>query len=139
MSADVGFGRYSRVRIAGEESLDCFETASCVATLTRQSGIRLSSGTAAPTSQLWSGVKKRIPPGRLALDKLTLGCASFGTRISERQARPVVDTALDVGIRCFDTADVYGLGRSEELLGRLLSARRDRVVIATKLQPQRRT
>ena len=77
-------------------------------------------------------MNKRIPSDSLSLDKLSLGCASFGTRMSERQARTVVDAALDVGIRCFDTADAYGLGRSEELLGRLLSAHRDRVVIATK-------
>ena len=40
--------------------------------------------------------------------------------------------ALDLGVTFFDTADVYGTGRSERLLGRALAARRDEVVIATK-------
>jgi aryl-alcohol dehydrogenase-like predicted oxidoreductase len=40
--------------------------------------------------------------------------------------------ALDVGINFFDTADFYGLGHSEELVGRAFAGRRDRVVIATK-------
>jgi hypothetical protein len=120
LSADVGFGRYSRGQDCGRGIARLPRTGSCVATPTTQPGIRSSSGTAAPTSQLRSEVKKRIPPGSLALDKLTLDCASFGTRISEPQARTVVDAALDVGIRCFGASDVYGLGQSEEMLGRLL-------------------
>jgi aryl-alcohol dehydrogenase-like predicted oxidoreductase len=44
----------------------------------------------------------------------------------------VVDAALDADINLFDTADIYGGGRSEELLGVALGSRRDDVVIATK-------
>jgi aryl-alcohol dehydrogenase-like predicted oxidoreductase len=46
----------------------------------------------------------------------------------------MVDAALDAGINFFDTADVYDRGVSEEILGRALSGRRDRVVLATKFQ-----
>src|SRR6185437_14764276 len=43
-----------------------------------------------------------------------------------------MDAALDAGIDFWDTADVYGGGRSEEFIGEALGARRDRVVLATK-------
>ncbi|HZC29796.1 MAG TPA: aldo/keto reductase [Gaiellaceae bacterium] len=62
-----------------------------------------------------------------------LGCNNFGGRVDLDGTRAVVDAALDVGITLFDTADVYGAGGgSEELLGRVLEGRRERVVIATK-------
>src|SRR5919202_5412991 len=62
-----------------------------------------------------------------------LGCNNFGGRVDLEGTRAVVDAALDSGITLFDTADVYGNGGgSEELLGRVLEGRRDRVVLATK-------
>jgi aryl-alcohol dehydrogenase-like predicted oxidoreductase len=44
----------------------------------------------------------------------------------------VIHRALDLGVNFFDTADMYGVGRNEELVGRALSGKRDRAVIATK-------
>ena len=62
-----------------------------------------------------------------------LGCNNFGRGVDERGTRAVVEAALDVGVTLFDTADVYGnRGGSEELLGKALDGRRDRVVLATK-------
>ncbi len=61
-----------------------------------------------------------------------LGCNNFGMRIDEDASRTVVAAALDVGINSFDTADLYGGGRSEEFLGRALGPARERVVVATK-------
>lgn len=61
-----------------------------------------------------------------------LGCNNFGQRIGEPESADVVHAALEAGIRFFDTADVYGGGRSEEFLGRALGTRRPDVVIATK-------
>jgi aryl-alcohol dehydrogenase-like predicted oxidoreductase len=61
-----------------------------------------------------------------------LGCNNLGTRCDDVQSATVVRAALDAGITLFDTADIYGQGRSEELLGKALGADRDRVVIATK-------
>jgi aryl-alcohol dehydrogenase-like predicted oxidoreductase len=62
-----------------------------------------------------------------------LGCNNFGSRVDEQGTRAVVDAALDAGVTLFDTADVYGnRGGSEELLGKALEGRRDRVVLATK-------
>jgi aryl-alcohol dehydrogenase-like predicted oxidoreductase len=61
-----------------------------------------------------------------------LGCNNFGRRVDLNATRAVVDTALDEGVTFFDTADTYGRGQSEELLGEVLKGRRDRVVLATK-------
>jgi aryl-alcohol dehydrogenase-like predicted oxidoreductase len=61
-----------------------------------------------------------------------VGCNNFGGRIDEQRSREVIDAALDVGVNFFDTADVYANGKSEELLGRYLGARRRNVIVATK-------
>ncbi len=61
-----------------------------------------------------------------------LGCNNFGGRVDLEGTRAVVDAALECGITLFDTADIYGDGRSETFLGEVLQGRRDRVVLATK-------
>ena len=68
----------------------------------------------------------------LMVSTVGLGTNAFGSRIDARQTHSVVDPALDAGITLFDTSDTYGLGASEELLGRSLGSRRDDVVLATK-------
>jgi aryl-alcohol dehydrogenase-like predicted oxidoreductase len=76
----------------------------------------------------------------LRVSALGLGTGAFTTDVGAprsvdlRQARALVDRALDGGINFFDTADVYGDGRAEEVLGAVLRGRRDRAVIATKLR-----
>jgi len=70
--------------------------------------------------------------GSLEVSVVGVGCNNFGGRIDDAATRAVVDAALDEGITLFDTADVYGGRRSEELLGAALGSRRDGVVIATK-------
>jgi aryl-alcohol dehydrogenase-like predicted oxidoreductase len=47
-----------------------------------------------------------------------VGCNNFGVRIDEAATKAVVDAAIDSGITFFDTADSYGAGASETLLGR---------------------
>src|SRR5215472_7630777 len=61
-----------------------------------------------------------------------LGCNNFGRRLDVDATRAVVDAALDAGITLLDTAESYGAGRSEEILGEVLAGRRDQVVLATK-------
>ncbi len=61
-----------------------------------------------------------------------LGCNNFGMKIDLEASRTVIDTALEVGITCFDTADMYGKGQSEEFLGQVLGPRRKDIVLATK-------
>ncbi len=51
----------------------------------------------------------------------------------DRKVLDAIDQALDAGINFFDTADVYGGGHSEELLGRAMRGRRDQFVVATKI------
>ena len=70
--------------------------------------------------------------GSLEVTVVGIGCNNFGWRIDAAGTKAVVDAALDAGINFFDTADIYGMGQSEEFLGRALGARRNRVVIATK-------
>jgi aryl-alcohol dehydrogenase-like predicted oxidoreductase len=61
-----------------------------------------------------------------------LGCNNFGRRVDLEGTRAVVDAALEAGVTFLDTADIYGRGQSEELLGEVLAGRRDQVVLATK-------
>ena len=70
--------------------------------------------------------------GSLDVSEVGLGCNNFGWRLDVEASADVVRSALDAGITFFDTADIYGGGRSEEFLGQALDARRDEVVIATK-------
>jgi aryl-alcohol dehydrogenase-like predicted oxidoreductase len=60
--------------------------------------------------------------------------------LDEENSHPVIKHALELGINFFDTANVYSIGRSEEILGRALKdfATRDEVVIATKLHGKMR-
>jgi aryl-alcohol dehydrogenase-like predicted oxidoreductase len=76
----------------------------------------------------------------LRVSRLCLGTMNFGPHTSEIDSFAIMDKALDLGITFFDTADVYGWktgeGISEQILGRWFAqggARRDRVVLATKV------
>jgi aryl-alcohol dehydrogenase-like predicted oxidoreductase len=66
--------------------------------------------------------------GPSKLGELEVGWGEVDDAMSLR----AIDAAYDAGVTFFDTADVYGAGRSEALLGKALKAKRDRVVIATK-------
>ena len=70
--------------------------------------------------------------GSIPVPLAGLGCNNFGRRIDQDRARKVVDAAFDVGATLFDTADLYGDGRSEEFLGKALGRRRDEAVIVSK-------
>ncbi|MEE4565001.1 aldo/keto reductase [Paenibacillus polymyxa] len=79
----------------------------------------------------------------LDVSRICLGCMGFGDAkrwvhqwvLDEESSRPVIKKALELGINFFDTANVYSLGTSEEILGRALKdyASRDEIVIATKV------
>lgn len=69
-----------------------------------------------------------------------MGCWSFAGDgswgpVDDEEAVLTVREALDLGVRLFDTAEGYGRGRSEELLGRALGGRRKEALIATKASP----
>ncbi|MEW6060171.1 MAG: aldo/keto reductase [Actinomycetota bacterium] len=60
----------------------------------------------------------------------------WGVAPPEDQIVQAIRTVLDTGINWIDTAEVYGDGRSEELVGRAIAGRRDEVLIATKVAPE---
>ncbi len=66
------------------------------------------------------------------MSAIGLGCNNFGRRLDADRSTKVVSACLDAGITFFDTADIYGDGASEEILGRALASRRDEAVVATK-------
>lgn len=70
--------------------------------------------------------------GSLEVSVVGLGCNNFGGRIDSRASAKVVLAALDAEINFFDTAELYGSGKSEEQLGRALKGRRDEAVVASK-------
>jgi aryl-alcohol dehydrogenase-like predicted oxidoreductase len=65
---------------------------------------------------------------------LVLGAMNFGAngRTTQDDATAIVDAALEAGINLIDTADRYGDGESEEMVGRAIAGRREHVVLATK-------
>src|SRR5437764_6535673 len=78
----------------------------------------------------------------LKVSRICLGAMTYGSKrwrewvLEEEESRPFIKRALELGINFFDTADMYSLGVSEEILGRALKdfgPGRDRVVVATKL------
>jgi aryl-alcohol dehydrogenase-like predicted oxidoreductase len=71
-----------------------------------------------------------------SLSVVGLGCNNFGMKIDGDASALVVRAALDAGITHFDTAEMYGGGKSEEFLGTALGSRRDEVVIASKFLPR---
>ena len=75
----------------------------------------------------------------LRVSRACLGTMTFGRQADEAEATRIVDRALDAGVTFLDTADAYPIppdietnGLTEEILGRIIASRRDRVVLATK-------
>ncbi|MFJ3983552.1 aldo/keto reductase [Streptomyces fungicidicus] len=65
---------------------------------------------------------------------LALGAMNFGAigRTGQEEATAIVDAALEAGVNVIDTADMYGRGESEEMVGKAIAGRRDDIVLATK-------
>ncbi|KES08098.1 aldo/keto reductase [Streptomyces toyocaensis] len=65
---------------------------------------------------------------------LALGAMNFGAigRTGQEEATAIVDAALEAGVNVIDTADRYGDGESEEMVGKAIAGRRDDIVLATK-------
>ena len=95
----------------------------------------------------------RLGKTGMSVSRVCLGCMSYGKNkvanpwpgmlnwqwtLTEEQGRPFIKRAFELGINFFDTANVYSIGDSEEILGRAVRdfARRDELVIATKVNGQ---
>lgn len=75
----------------------------------------------------------------LIVSELSLGTMQFGKKMNmggldEQATKNMISFALDQGINCIDTADVYSLGESEELVGKALKGIREELVLATKVR-----
>jgi aryl-alcohol dehydrogenase-like predicted oxidoreductase len=85
----------------------------------------------------------RLGPSGLKVSRIALGCMSFGDTsrgfnewaLGDEAAEPIFRQAVDLGITFWDTANVYGFGTSEEIVGRAIRkyTRREDVVLATKV------
>ena len=83
-----------------------------------------------------------LSTGTIRISRIGLGTWQFGSRewgygssYADQEARAIVRRALDLGITLFDTAEIYGLGRSERILGAALGEDRDSAFLATKIFP----
>ena len=85
----------------------------------------------------------RLGSTGIKISKIVLGTMQMGWRIEEEESFKVMDKAIELGINCFDTADVYTYwadnsypGKTEEIIGRWLKDRetRDDLILATKLR-----
>ncbi len=85
---------------------------------------------------------KRIPKSDMTVSTISMGTMTFGSPVGETDAIRLIHEAMDLGINFFDTANMYegykrepgsSGGVGEELLGKGIAGRRDRVILATKL------
>jgi 1-deoxyxylulose-5-phosphate synthase len=86
---------------------------------------------------------RRLGNSGLKVSRIALGCMSFGDpsrgfsewSLGDEEAQPLFQQATELGITFWDTANVYGIGSSEEIVGRALKkyASRDDIVLATKV------
>ena len=79
---------------------------------------------------------KRLGSTDLEISRIGFGCWAIGGhgygKVDDSESIRAIHNALDLGINVFDTADVYGFGHSEEILGKALGSKKSEVVIATK-------
>ena len=75
---------------------------------------------------------RRLGKSGLKVSEICLGTMTFGHGADEAEANRMVQLALDAGVNFFDTANSYGDGESEILLGKALKGRRRDAVVATK-------
>lgn len=79
---------------------------------------------------------RRVGQSSLVVSALGLGCmgvSEFYGNPYEQESIATIHHAIDCGITLLDTAEVYGMGRNEELVGRAMEKRRNELIVATKI------
>ena len=86
-------------------------------------------------------ITRNIGKSGISVSAVGLGCMGlsefYGPPAQESEAINLLHRAVDLGITHFDTAEIYGVGRNEQLLGKAFAGRWDKIVLATKFGPQR--
>jgi aryl-alcohol dehydrogenase-like predicted oxidoreductase len=85
------------------------------------------------TSTLNGAALVRLSGTDLNVSRACLGTMTFGSSASENESRDILDYAIDHGINFVDTANIYSKGAAEEILGRTLNGRRQRLILASKV------
>lgn len=79
---------------------------------------------------------KRLGSTNIEISRIGFGCWAIGGHgygsVDDRVSIKAIQKALDMGVNFFDTADVYGFGHSEEILGKVLGGKRNEAIVATK-------
>ena len=82
-------------------------------------------------------LERNLGASGLRVSVVGIGCNNFGGRIDTKATAQVIDTAIDLGVTLFDTADIYSnRGGSETAMGEVLGAKRQKIVLATKFGMQ---
>ena len=76
--------------------------------------------------------KSGIKVSEIGFGAWTIALNWWGKEIQEDEAKRMLKKAYDLGINFFETADMYGKGKSEKLIGEVFSGMRDEVIISTK-------
>ena len=76
--------------------------------------------------------KRKLGKSNLEVSALGLGCMGYGLAANKHDMIALIRAAVERGVTFFDTAEVYGPFRNEEIVGEALAPVRDQVVIATK-------
>lgn len=86
-------------------------------------------------------LSRNLGQSGISVSAIGLGCMGlsefYGEPTQESEAINLLHRAVDLGVTHFDTAEIYGQGRNEYLLGKAFAGRWDRIVLATKFGPQR--
>jgi aryl-alcohol dehydrogenase-like predicted oxidoreductase len=86
-------------------------------------------------------LSRNLGQSGISVSAIGLGCMGlsefYGEPMQETEAINLLHRAVDLGITHFDTAELYGVGRNEQLLGKAFAGRWDQIVLATKFGPKR--
>ncbi len=86
-------------------------------------------------------ITRALGKSGISVSAIGLGCMGlsefYGPPVQESEAVHLLHRAMDLGVTHFDTAELYGMGRNEELLGKAFAGRWGQIVLATKFGPQR--